>query len=128
MRLSAYDHEEVLLDDVNLRILTELQVSPRLPMAELARRIGMSAPSVTERVQRLERAGFVRRRRDPADGRATLVESTPAGTALRDRVEQLWAELEAATVGTMSEASQSALLRGLLQVESNLASHGPADQ
>ncbi|MFY9672479.1 MAG: AsnC family transcriptional regulator, partial [Trebonia sp.] len=53
MRLSAYDQEEVLLDEVNLRILTELQDSPRLPMAELARRIGMSAPAVTERVQRL---------------------------------------------------------------------------
>jgi Lrp/AsnC family transcriptional regulator, leucine-responsive regulatory protein len=58
-RLSAYDHEEGLLDEVNLRILTELQDSPRLPMAELARRIGMSAPSVTERVQRLERAGVI---------------------------------------------------------------------
>ena len=59
VRLSAYDHEEGLLDEVNLRILTELQDSPRLPMAELARRIGMSAPSVTERVQRLERAGVI---------------------------------------------------------------------
>jgi Lrp/AsnC family transcriptional regulator, leucine-responsive regulatory protein len=59
MNLSAYDHEEVLLDEVNLRILTELQDSPRLPMAELGRRIGMSAPSVTERVQRLERAGVI---------------------------------------------------------------------
>ena len=59
VRKSAYDHEEGLLDDVNLRILTELQDSPRLPMAELARRIGMSAPSVTERVQRLERAGVI---------------------------------------------------------------------
>ena len=59
MKLSAYDHEEVLLDEVNLRILTELQDSPRLPMAELGRRIGMSAPSVTERVQRLERAGVI---------------------------------------------------------------------
>lgn len=59
VRLSAYDHEEVLLDEVNLRILTELQDSPRLPMAELARRIGMSAPAVTERVQRLERAGVI---------------------------------------------------------------------
>ena len=57
--LSAYDHEDGLLDEVNLRILTELQDSPRLPMAELARRIGMSAPSVTERVQRLERAGVI---------------------------------------------------------------------
>lgn len=59
MRPSAYDHEDGLLDEVNLRILTELRDSPRLPMAELARRIGMSAPSVTERVQRLERAGVI---------------------------------------------------------------------
>ena len=59
MRSSAYDHEEGLLDEVNRRILTELQDSPRLPMAELGRRIGMSAPSVTERVQRLERAGVI---------------------------------------------------------------------
>jgi len=59
VRLSAYDHEDGLLDDVNLRILTELQDSPRLPMAELARRIGMSAPSGTERVQRRERAGVI---------------------------------------------------------------------
>ena len=59
MMPSAYDHEEGLLDEVNLRILTELRDSPRLPMAELARRIGMSAPAVTERVQRLERAGVI---------------------------------------------------------------------
>jgi Lrp/AsnC family transcriptional regulator, leucine-responsive regulatory protein len=58
-RASAYDHEEGLLDDVNRRILTELLGNSRLPMAELARRIGMSAPAVTERVQRLERAGVI---------------------------------------------------------------------
>ena len=56
---SAYDHENGLLDEVNLRILTELLDSPRMPMAELGRRIGMSAPAVTERVQRLERAGVI---------------------------------------------------------------------
>jgi hypothetical protein len=43
-------------------------------------------------------------------------------------VQQLWAGLEAATVAAMSAASQRALLRGLLRVERNLASHGPADQ
>jgi len=96
--------------------------------ADLAVAFGTDSASMTRTVQRLERAGFIRRRRDPADGRATLVESTPAGTALRGRVEQLWAELEAATVGAMSAASQHALLRDLLQVESNLAGHGPADQ
>ena len=37
-RVPSYDHEERLLDDVNLRILAELRDNPRLPMAELARR------------------------------------------------------------------------------------------
>ena len=58
-RQSAYDSEENLLDDVNLRILAELRDSPRLSMAELARRVGMSAPAVTERVQRLQQTGVI---------------------------------------------------------------------
>ncbi len=48
-----------LLDDVNIRVLTQLQTDPRMPMTELARRVRMSAPSVTERVQRLEEAGVI---------------------------------------------------------------------
>jgi Lrp/AsnC family transcriptional regulator, leucine-responsive regulatory protein len=47
------------LDSVNKRLLAELHADPRLSMAELARRVGMSAPSVTERVQRLERLGVI---------------------------------------------------------------------
>jgi Lrp/AsnC family leucine-responsive transcriptional regulator len=50
----------VQLDRVNLRLLAELQADPRLSMSELARRVGMSAPAVTDRVQRLERSGVIR--------------------------------------------------------------------
>ena len=58
-----------LLDDVNRRLLTELNADPRISMSALGRRLGMSAPAVTERLQRLERAGVVRGYRvdvDPA--------------------------------------------------------------
>lgn len=48
------------LDQVNIQLLAELHDAPRLSMSELARRVGMSAPSVTERVQRMERAGIIR--------------------------------------------------------------------
>ena len=47
------------LDAVNRRLLSELQADPRMSMSELARRVGMSAPAVTERVQRLEAAGVI---------------------------------------------------------------------
>ena len=40
-------------------MLEELQADGRLGIAELGRRVGMSAPAVAERVQRLERAGVI---------------------------------------------------------------------
>jgi Lrp/AsnC family leucine-responsive transcriptional regulator len=48
-----------LLDAVNRRLLRELHDDPRITMSELARRVGMSAPAVTERVQRLQRTGVI---------------------------------------------------------------------
>ena len=49
-----------LLDRVNRLILAALAEDPRLSSAELARRVGMSAPAVRERVARLEQAGVIR--------------------------------------------------------------------
>jgi Lrp/AsnC family transcriptional regulator, leucine-responsive regulatory protein len=47
------------LDPTNLRLLAELSADPRMSMSELARRVGMSSPAVTERVQRLEQSGVI---------------------------------------------------------------------
>jgi Lrp/AsnC family leucine-responsive transcriptional regulator len=47
------------LDAVNRRLLAELHTDPRMTMSELGRRIGMSAPAVTERVQRLRETGVI---------------------------------------------------------------------
>jgi Lrp/AsnC family leucine-responsive transcriptional regulator len=57
------------LDEVNRRLLEVLSEDPRLSAAELARRVGMSAPAVRERVSRLEESGVIRGYRldvDPA--------------------------------------------------------------
>jgi Lrp/AsnC family leucine-responsive transcriptional regulator len=48
------------LDALDLRILKSLTTDARITMAELARQVGLSAPSVTERVRRLEEAGVIR--------------------------------------------------------------------
>jgi Lrp/AsnC family leucine-responsive transcriptional regulator len=47
------------IDAINLRILDELQQDGRLSVAELARRVGLSAPAAGERLQRLERDGVI---------------------------------------------------------------------
>jgi Lrp/AsnC family leucine-responsive transcriptional regulator len=57
------------LDEVNRRLLALLAEDPRQSTAELARRVGMSAPAVRERVTRLEETGVIRGYRldvDPA--------------------------------------------------------------
>ena len=47
------------LDPVNVRLLDELQKNPRMTMSELGRRLDMSSPAVTDRVQRLEDNGII---------------------------------------------------------------------
>ena len=48
------------LDETNRRLLAELQLDARLSLAELGRRVGLSAPAVAERLQRMELAGVIR--------------------------------------------------------------------
>ncbi|MET7278379.1 Lrp/AsnC family transcriptional regulator [Kribbella sp. NPDC005582] len=58
-----------VLDELNIRILEELSADPRLRTTELARRLGVSTPTVRERVTRLEESGVIRGYRleiDPA--------------------------------------------------------------
>lgn len=51
--------EPTVLDATNRRILGELQSDGRIRLAELARRVNLSAAAVAERVARLEQAGVI---------------------------------------------------------------------
>ncbi|WP_225770497.1 Lrp/AsnC family transcriptional regulator [Inquilinus sp. Marseille-Q2685] len=56
----AFQVSPLLADERNLALIRLLQAEPRLGTAELARRVGMSAPAVRERLLRLEEAGVIR--------------------------------------------------------------------
>ena len=86
----------------------------------LASEFDTDSASMTRTVQRLERAGYVRRVPDPADGRATLVEPTPAGVSLRGRVEQVWQRLEELTVGDLTPEQRRRALASLTCLEDNV--------
>jgi len=47
------------LDSLDWAILSELQENARLSYAEIGRRVGLSAPAVTERVKSLEESGVI---------------------------------------------------------------------
>lgn len=52
--------ENAVPDDVDRRLLLELTADPRLSKSALARRAGVSTPTATSRVARLERFGVIR--------------------------------------------------------------------
>jgi DNA-binding Lrp family transcriptional regulator len=57
------------LDEIDLRILSEIQADGRITNVELARRVGISPPPCLRRVRTLEEAGYIRGYRGLLDPR-----------------------------------------------------------
>ena len=103
-------------------LLMELWDHDGRTQADLADSLGVEPPTVTKMLQRMEGADLVDRRPDATDRRAMRVYLTPKGRRLKGRVDKLWAELEARTVGELSDRQQSSLRSLLNAIEGNLAS------
>lgn len=48
-----------MLDDIDWKLLHELQVDARTSYAEMGRRVGLTTPAVIERIHKLEDAGII---------------------------------------------------------------------
>lgn len=57
--MTVHPEKPESLDPTDWAILVELQNDGRLPLAELGRRVSLSASATTERVRRLEAAGVI---------------------------------------------------------------------
>ena len=56
-----------MLDEIDRKILKELQQDARVSYAELGRRVGLTTPAVIERVRKLEDSGVIRGYRAEVD-------------------------------------------------------------
>jgi DNA-binding MarR family transcriptional regulator len=68
------------------RALVVIGRADQVRVGGVATAVGMSLPSTSRLIRRLERDALVTSVRDEADRRATLVTLTPAGRRLRDEV------------------------------------------
>jgi DNA-binding MarR family transcriptional regulator len=96
-----------------------------LPIGALAVAEDVAAPTMTRLVDGLERDGFVRRRRDPADARGVLVEATAAGKRILTRGRAQRVQTLAATLATLSNEELAAIGRGAELIER--VSRGPTE-
>jgi DNA-binding MarR family transcriptional regulator len=88
-----------------------------LPIGALATAEGVAAPTMTRLVDGLERDGFVKRRRDPADARGVLVEATPAGKRILTRGRAQRVQTLAASLAALSPEELGEIGRGAELIE-----------
>ena len=78
-------------------------------LTTLAAKEGVSQPSMTQLIQRLERQGLVTRLADPDDGRAALIGITPQGQTLLDDRKRIRRERLTELLSTLTSEEQCAL-------------------
>ncbi|MDI7246166.1 MAG: MarR family transcriptional regulator [Bacillota bacterium] len=97
-----------------------------LTMSELGERLGVSCSTVTDLVDRMERAGLAERIRDEGDRRVVRARITNAGKLVLNRVRARRRQYLGCVLGAMTEEEQSTLRDLLTRVHSLLASQsGP---
>jgi DNA-binding MarR family transcriptional regulator len=85
---------------------------------QLADDLHLSSGAMTNRLDRMEEAGLIRRLPDPSDRRGTLVEPTEQGHEMWNRAVGTQAKTEALLAGTLTQAEREELhrlLRRLMQ-------------
>jgi DNA-binding MarR family transcriptional regulator len=95
----------------DLSLLDMLQLGARITAGELARRAGLSPGAVTAALDRLERAGYVRRVRDDIDRRRVFVEVTDK---MLERAEYVYGPLAARAEELLGGFSDEQL-RGMIE-------------
>ena len=93
-----------------------------LRMSDIAQRLTLSPGGTTKVIDRMEALGYVARRADSNDRRATVVEITPEGRRAHEHTRAVVdAELEAAWAGHMTESEARVIVDVMQRV---LADHG----
>ena len=95
-------------------VLVPLFEEDGLRLGELGRRARLSKQAMTELIRRVERDGLVERRRDPSDGRASVILLTERGRAFEPVAALALAELDELVRGRL-DAGKVDELRASLQ-------------
>lgn len=105
-------------------ILFRLGHEDGLPQTELARQTMVRPATLTEALQRMESAGLVARKTDPADQRVSRVYLTPRGREARARAEAVWNEVESELRAILSADDRAQLVTLLGKLRDALAEEG----
>ena len=101
-----------------LSALATVVLSGPLGVGQLAEIEGLPSPAATRLADKLEVAGLIARRMNPADRRGVQLVATPAGTELLERRAQVGNAWLAEHLSALSQADRLALERAVAVLES----------
>ncbi|MEV4639956.1 MarR family winged helix-turn-helix transcriptional regulator [Actinoplanes sp. NPDC049548] len=97
-------------------VLSALDKTPGLTQSDLGRSLGLDKTTLMSQLDGLERRGLVERRSAPGDRRLRIPVITAAGQALRAKVADACAAVEAAVLGPFSGRQVQDLRRMLVTI------------
>lgn len=89
-------------------LLEHLEARGSLRVSQIAACHGVDVSSVTPRLQRLENAGLVERKRAPGDGRVSIISLAPDGVRALQRIHQARCEILRGAADGIDDAALAA--------------------
>ena len=118
-----FDQKEraIGLSRAQCQVLFRLAVSEGMNQARLADMLEIEPISLARLIDRMEQAGWVERRADPADRRARLVYMTAKAKPVFERMYAVGLETRGEALDGLSAEERDSLLDMLLRVRRNLS-------
>ncbi len=124
----ALFHEECEafgLTPVQFSVITALE-DEELDQKQLGQKVGIDRASTTDVLRRMEKAGWVERRKCPDDGRRQLARLTPAGNSLLAQVSGNALRAHERTLQPLTKAERERFVRYMRKIVSANNEHGRA--
>jgi MarR family transcriptional regulator, organic hydroperoxide resistance regulator len=106
-------------------VLSVLWDQDGLTPGEIARRLGVATPTIVNTATRMEEAGLITRKPDPADARLVRLYLTPRGRVAREPVREARAALEQHATATLTPAERDHLRSALTKIIAQLHRESP---
>ncbi|MCP1199148.1 MarR family winged helix-turn-helix transcriptional regulator [Notoacmeibacter sp. MSK16QG-6] len=117
----AVSASPVAVTPAESRVLLDLTKHGPSRQAEIGERLAIGAMSVTGLVDRLEKAGFVRREADPEDRRAKCIHLTTASAPVLEEIQRVKSALRDRATRNIDPADYEIYTRVIRQMRANLA-------
>jgi DNA-binding MarR family transcriptional regulator len=101
-------------------VLATLSQAGPVPMNQVAKKLHISKPAITHLVDRLEKNRWIRRQFPPHDRRVSLLDLTPQGQRLVQRVQKRFIEFGASVLFKVSPKERDVIKRFYEQLTEEL--------